>query len=125
MNPQKLTRQQKIDLCLQLHKNAQAGTSIASEYTIGKYDFLLSEGFILCPDEVRQKYFDIAKSEYHYELVNMVHTDTLVNGHTAAKILVDLEKGILTFEQTKYISDKVKIIALKEFMKNVKELKFT
>ena len=124
MNPNKLTRQQKIDLCIQLFKNTKDGTAIPSEYTIGKYDFLLSEGFVLCPNELREKYFDIAKSEYHYELVNMVHTDSIVNGHTAAKLLVDLEKGILTFDQIKYLSGKVKIIALKEFMKNAEDLKF-
>jgi hypothetical protein len=96
-----------------------------SEYTIPKYDFMLSEGFILCPNDKREEYMNIAKGEYQYELNNMVHTDSLVKGHTAAELLVKMEKGEFTFEQMKYLSDKVKIIALKHFMAETTELKFT
>lgn len=124
MKANKLTREEKIKLCLELHKNAQNGTSIPSEYTIGKYDFMLSEGFIMCPMEMHDTYMNMAKSEYQYELNNMVHTDSIVKGHTAAELLVNMEKGILSFEQTKYLCDKIKIIALKDFMKNTKEINF-
>ena len=125
MKVNKLTRQDKINLCVELHKNAQEGLSMPSEYTIPKYDFMLSEGFILCPNDKREEYMNIAKGEYQYELNNMVHTDSLVKGHTAAELLVKMEKGEFTFEQMKYLSDKVKIIALKHFMAETKELKFT
>jgi len=124
MKPQKLTRQDKINLCVQLHKNAHDGIAMPSEYTIGKYDFMLSEGFVLCPDDKRNEYMNIAKGEYQYELNNMVHTDSIVKGHTAKELLVNMEKGVFSFEQMKYLSDKVKIIALKDFMINAEEIHF-
>jgi len=120
-----MTREQKIALCLKLHKDTQDGMAIQSEYTIGKYDFMLSEGFILCPDDKRTQYMNKAKGEYQYELQNMVQTEpSIVKGHTATHLLVNMQNGIFSFQQMKYLSDKVKIIALKEFMRNAKEINF-
>jgi len=121
-----MTREQKIALCLKLHMDTQDGIAIPSEFTIGKYDFMLSEGFIMCPDSKRQEYFNKAKGEYQYELQNMVQTDGIVKGKTATHLLINMQEGKpFSFQQMKYLSDKVKIIALKEFMRNAKEIKFT
>ena len=90
----------------------------------GKYDFLVKEGFTLVPADQAEHFRNKAKAEYMYELNDMVHSGSVVEGKTAAQLLVKLQKGEITYEQSKYIADKAKIVALKAFMYNAKELKF-
>lgn len=119
-NPPKtpLTDGQKMNLIRQLQVNHRAGVAIESEFTIGKYDFLLDKGLIKIDSEQREKYMNQAKSEYQYELGNVVHTGELIDGHTASQALIRILKGEYSFDQMKYLSEKVKIIALKEFLMN-------
>ena len=121
----KLSRQEKMEIILQLHTNCKAGIALPDEYTIGKYDFLLSEGFVVCPNAKRNEYYNKAKSEYQYELQNIVHTGSIVESKTATQLLINMQEGKFTFDQSKYLAGKVKIIALKEFMQNEEKIIFT
>jgi len=109
---------QKLDIIRQLQVNHRNGVAIESEFTIGKFDFLLDKGYVLIPPGKRETYMNEAKSDYQYELNDMVHTSDLIDGHTASQALIRCAKGEYSFSQMQYISNKVKIIALKDFLLN-------
>ena len=110
-----LSKTEKLDLIRELQVNYRKGIAIESEFTIGKFDFLMEEGLLHITLDMRDKYMDQAKSDYQYELNDMVHTSQLIDGHTASQALIRCSKGEYSFSQMQYLSKKVKIIALKDF----------
>jgi hypothetical protein len=124
MEQKPLTRQQKIDLVLQLQARCKDNTAIDSEFTIGKFDFLVSEGIIDLTAKERETYMDKAKQVYIYELDNMRHTGTLIEGRTAAETIIRIAKNTITFDQLKYITGKLKVLYLRDFLTKMDILKF-
>ncbi len=105
-----MERKDKIAAILDLQINCKRGTTFDKEFTLGKYDFLIEEGFVITPN------INAAKSQYQFELNNLVRTGTLAEGHTATEYLVDMETGRFTKAQRAYLDDKAKIIGLKDFL---------
>ena len=120
-----LTRDDKIKKILKMHMEIAGGVVIQSDFTIGKYDFLLEEGFVMCPPEKRDYYMNLAKAEYKYELQNIINTSPSIAEVKAANLFsVNMGNNTFSFQQTKYLCDKIKIISLKDFMSNEKEITF-
>jgi len=120
-----LTREDKIAKISKMHMEIKGGVVIPSDFTIGKYDFLLEEGFVMCPPEKRDYYMNLAKSEYKYELGNIVNSSSsIAEVKAATRFLIDMGNNVFSFQQTKYLSDKIKILSLKDFLTNEKEITF-
>jgi hypothetical protein len=120
-----LSRKQKIDAIVELQKNLLAGTAIDSEFTLGKYQFLVNEGLLpkIISDNDMIIYRLVAEQEYEYELKEIVNTGTLIDARSAAELLIKLNTNRTNHYQEEYLSEKIKIIALKTFLIE-KELHF-
>ena len=114
-----MDRKDKIAAILDLQFNCKRGTTFDTEFTLGKYDFLIEEGFIITPNIHK------AKSDYQFELNGLVRTGSLAEGHTATEYLVDMETGRFTKAQRAYLDDKAKITGMRDFLTESETLKFT
>jgi predicted metal-dependent phosphotriesterase family hydrolase len=117
-----LTRKDKINIVLKLHRTHSNGTSLPNEYTTAKWDFLASEGLI--SSQVSKTSFDKAKLQYQYELENIIQTGGIVDSHIAQEFIEKLRQNDLTENQIAYLTKKAKREMLKEYFDSVTKIIF-
>jgi hypothetical protein len=119
-----MTRAEKIQVLNELLLNHKQGLAIGEEYTIARYDFMVAEGLIQFTNEQKQAIFEQAKEQYLYELNNLEHTGSVVEGHTAQKAIHSIEENLFTDKQLNYLYDKCKVIGLMRYLDSVDKLNF-